>query len=170
MQNYFDTERFVLKPGTTDRLNPDLAMLQRQLDAGGIMAALRSLNARVGHRFTAVYKFQGEMQRAVFICDKLGQPGPCLNAIPIADSLSRFITPTQPFGVADSTTDGRLSEYKYRGVVASYYGVSLSQAGGKPVGSLCHFDFDVQPVPEPEECIFMNRARSLLLTRLNGFH
>ena len=57
MQNYFDTERFVLKPGTTDRLNPDLAMLQRQLDAGGIMAALRSLNARVGHRFTAVYKF-----------------------------------------------------------------------------------------------------------------
>lgn len=157
-------------PPGVDWLRQDLARLLGQLDTEGVMAALKSLNARVAHRFTAVYKFQGEMQRAVFIYDKLGRPDACLNTVAVADSFSQFATPSRPFCVTDSATDDRLGKHRYRGVVASYYGVLLTQASGKPAGSLCHFDFNPQAMPAPEECVFLNRAKNLLLTRLNGFN
>jgi hypothetical protein len=150
-------------------LGRELAMLQTQLNSGGAMAGLQFLNGRVPHRFTAIYKFQGAMERAVFIYDKLGQPNERLNAIPLVDSFSQYITASTPFSVTDSATDGRLGEHKHRGVVSSFYGVSLLQADGMPTGSLCHYDFDAQAMPTPEECIFLNRAKSLMLTRLNGF-
>jgi hypothetical protein len=169
MLSNFDTDPSFLKLSTLSGLDHGLAMLKSQLDAGGIMAALKYLNSRIGHRFTAIYKFQGSMQRAVFLYDRLGQPGARLNAIATSESLSRFITVAEPFGVTDSATDAFLNENGHRSLVTSFYGVSLSRAGTKPTGSLCHFDLKPQALPSPVERDFLTRARGLLFIRLNGF-
>ena len=157
------TRLFKPNPPAIHGLQRDLDMLLSQLDTSGVRAALKFLNARVAHRFTAVYKFHGDMLHAVFIYDKLNKPSTGLNALTSAGSFSRFLTPTSPFCVTDSATDERFAEHKHRGVIASYYGVLL------PSGSLCHFDYAPQAMPAPEECIFLNHARHLLLTRLKGF-
>ena len=144
-------------------------MLKSQLDDGGILAALKYLNSRIEHRFTAIYKFQGSMQRAVFIYDKLGNSGNRFNAIARSESLGRFITVTQPFGVTDSATDPFVKAHGHSSPVTSFYGVSLSPGNATPTGSLCHFDVKPQSVPSPVERDFINRARNLLFIRLNGF-
>lgn len=144
-------------------------MLKSELDDGGIMAALKYLNGRIDHRFTAIYKFQGPMQRAVFLYDKLGHSGNRFNAIPTSESLGRFITSAEPFGVTNSATDAFMNEHGHRSLVTSFYGVALSPADTRPTGSLCHFDLKPQTLPSPVERDFLNRARSLLFIRLNGF-
>jgi len=169
MPSNSDTDPSFLKLSTLSGLNHGLAVLKSQLDDGGIMGALKYLNSRIEHRFTAIYKFQGSMQRAVFLYDKLGRPGTRFNAIATSESLGRFITVSQPFGVTDSATDAFLNEHAYRSLVTSFYGVSLSQANTRPTGSLCHFDLKPQSLPSPVERDFLNRAKSLLFFRLNGF-
>ena len=144
-------------------------MLKSKLDAGGIMAALQYLNSRIEHRFTAIYKFQGPTQRAVFLYDKLDHPGTRFNAIATSESLGRFITVSEPFGVTDSATDEFMQAHGHRSLVTSFYGISLSPSDTRPTGSLCHFDLKPQSLPSPVERDFMNRARSLLFIRLNGF-
>ena len=144
-------------------------MLKSELDDGGVMAALKYLNGRIDHRFTAIYKFQGPTQRAVFLYDKQGQSGSRFNAIATSESLGRFITVSQPFGVTNSATDAFLSENSHHCLVTSFYGVALSPANTKPTGSLCHFDLKPQKLPSPVERDFLNRARNLLFIRLNGF-
>ena len=146
-----------------------MAVLKSQLDAGGILAALKYLNSRIEHRFTAIYKFQGPMQRAVFIYDKLGHSENRFNAIARSESLGRFITVSQPFGITDSATDPFVKAQGHSSPVTSFYGVSLSQGNTTPTGSLCHFDLKPQSVPSPVERDFINRARNLLFIRLNGF-
>ena len=169
MLSNFDTDPSFLKLSALSGLNHGLAVLKSELDDGGVMAALKYLNGRIDHRFTAIYKFQGAMQRAVFLYDKLGHSGSRFNAIATSESLGRFITVSQPFGVTDSATDAFLSEHGHRSLVSSFYGVALSPAGTKPTGSLCHFDLKPQGLPSPVERDFLNRARSLLSIRLNGF-
>ena len=169
MLSNFDTDPSFLKLSTLSGLNHGLAVLKSQLDADGIMGALKYLNSRIDHRFTAIYKFQGSMQRAVFLYDKLGHPGNRFNAIATSESLGRFITVSEPFGVTDSASDAFLNENGHRSVVTSFYGVALSQAHTKPTGSLCHFDVKPQSLPTPVERDFLNRARNLLFIRLNGF-
>ena len=169
MPSNFDTDPSFLKLSTLSGLNHGLVVLKSQLDDDGIMGALKYLNSRIEHRFTAIYKFQGPMQRAVFIYDKLGNSGNRFNAIARSESLGRFITLSEPFGVTDSATDAFLNENGHRCLVTSFYGVPLSQGNTRPTGSLCHFDLKPQGLPSPVERDFLNRARSLLFFRLNGF-
>ena len=169
MPSNFDTDPSFLKLSTLSGLNHGLAVLKSQLDAGGIMGALKYQNSRIDHRFTAIYKFQGPTQRAVFLYDKEGQPGSRLNAIEMSESLSRFITASEPFGVTNSATDAFLIENGHRSVVTSFYGVALSPSSTRPTGSLCHFDLKPRKLPPPVERDFLNRARNLLFIRLNGF-
>lgn len=169
MSSNFDTDPSFLKLSTLSGLNHGLAVLKSQLDAGGIQAALKYLNSRIEHRFTAIYKFQGPMQRAVFIYDKLGHSENRFNAIATADSLGRFITASKPFGVTNSACDTFLHAHGHCSLASSFYGVSLAPADTRPTGSLCHFDLKPQSLPSPVERDFLNRARSLLFIRLNGF-
>lgn len=169
MSGNFDTNPALLKLSTLTVLNQGLAVLKSELDVGGIMAALKYLNGRVEHRFTAIYKLQGAMQRAVFLYDKQGQPDPRFNAMTTSDSLGQYLTTSEPFGVANSATDAFLLERGHRSLAVAYYGVSLSPADTRPTGSLCHFDLKPQLLPSPVERDFLNRARSLLFIRLNGF-
>lgn len=170
MLSNFDTDPSFLKLSTLSGLNHGLAVLKGKLDDGGIMAALKYLNGRIDHRFTAIYKFQGPTQRAVFLYDKQGQSGTRFNAIPTSESLGQFITVSQPFGVTNSATDPFLSENGHSSLVTSFYGVALSPADTKPTGSLCHFDLKPQTLPSAVERDFLNRARNLLFIRLNGFN
>jgi hypothetical protein len=65
-----------------------LATVLGALCASGIQGALQALNERVPHRFTALYRFDGNVQRAVFVHDRLGQPCAWLNALPLASVAS----------------------------------------------------------------------------------
>ena len=169
MFNNFDTDPSFLKLSTLSGLNHGLAVLKSELDDGGVMAALKYLNGRIDHRFTAIYKFQGPTKRAVFLYDKLGHNNTHFNAIATSESLCRFITLSTPFGVTNSATDTFLSENGHRSLVTSFYGVALSPADTQPTGSLCHFDLKPQKLPSPVERDFLNRAKNLLFIRLNGF-
>lgn len=155
------------KPPSPDLVNQDLAKLLGQLHDGGVKAALKFLNQRVAHRFTAIFKFQGDEQRTVFVYDKLGLSPTLPTAMPIVDTSSQPATASRPFTItAQNSFPGG---HAHCLVVRSYFGVPLSQAGRRPAGSLCHLDFNVQAMPAPEECVFIDRAKNLLLTRLNGF-
>jgi hypothetical protein len=72
---------------------------------------------------------------------------------------------SQPFSI-----DSALPERSYLGKAVSYTGVLLAQANGRLAGSLCHLDFTASAVRCPEDEYFLlNRAKMLILHRLNGF-
>jgi hypothetical protein len=143
----------------------DLATLLSELYAGGIQRALKTLNARVPHRFTALYRFDGKLQRAVFVHDRLHLPCAYLNALPLPERVAQRLTSSRPFSVA-----GASAPHTSPGRPVSYFAVLLPNAQGRPTGSLCHMDFTNSAVDCSEgECLFLQRAKTLLLTRLNGF-
>ena len=156
-------------PAIGEWLNEELAKLKNQLRLGGVAAALKFLNSHVEYRFTAIYRFQGKMQYAVYIHDRFNQPTERFNTVVMMDGFCQYITVSEPFGMRDSATDKRISEHNRHSQIRSFYGVPLGEAAGKPLGSLCHFDFTAGSLPATQECIFLNRAAGLLLTRLNGF-
>ena len=63
--------------------------LEEAMERGGIHGALRFLNARSPYRYTAIYRFVGEMVRNLYLFDRLGtvsaDPSPVSWAIHFVD-------------------------------------------------------------------------------------
>lgn len=121
------------------------------LNAQGLHAALRYLNARTRHRFTGVYRFSHPTLRSLCLFDR---ENPTLNVgsdNPMAETYCSIIDETSaPFALDDSATDGRVAAHGARDRVISYCGVPLFGADGSAVGSLCHFDLRPRIVPRAE--------------------
>jgi hypothetical protein len=151
--------------------NPQVAQLMRQIEAeiaeGGLVAALSFLNARVPHRFTAVYRLDGPVLRNVAVADKHRHlDAPDLQVVPLTDSFCQFVLRDRLFLTIDSGADARLAGHPYSGIVGSYVGVPISRGKGTLDGTLCHFDMANHPISD-DEFLLLARAAHLMPTFLD---
>jgi GAF domain-containing protein len=121
--------------------------------------------SRTPYRYTGIYRFDGEMMRAICLHDRKGEDSASLDAVPLGDSFCQFAMTQGGFETRDSGTDPRLEGHAYRGVLNSYYGLPLSISPGTIYGTLCHFDFDPQQISD-NEIEFLESVRPILMNRL----
>ena len=122
-----------------------------QCNLHGLDAALEQLNRRVTHRYTAVYRLEGELLRNVALVDKTGEARPeYLAEVPIGTSFCQFVLRDGAFLTSNSGQDDRLIGHPYQGVMVAYHGVPVPGDNGTLYGSLCHFDVQEQPLSDLE--------------------
>jgi len=106
----------------------------------GVHAALAYLNRRTPHRYTGLFRFEGDMLRNEALVDgnqPLVQQG---DDTPLAATFCALVGRQQePLEILDAATDPA-----FRGLVdtpvMSYCGVLIRDAQGQPYGTLCHYD------------------------------
>lgn len=126
----------------------------------GLEAALRELNARVPHRYTGVYRFEGDLMRNLALVDKAGEARPeHLAAVPFKDSFCQYVLRDGGFQSGDTGADRRLDGHVYQGVLLSYHGVPVLDDAGQLFGSLCHFDQDSKKLSDGEFAMMQRVAR-----------
>ena len=110
------------------------------LDTEGVHAALRFLNSRTPHRFTGIYRYDGDMLRNVYLFD-LYDPGSTQGQdVPMVDAYCANVGRAGS-GIAFSNVDTDPTvETKSGSPVISYCGALIRDARGNPYGTLCHFD------------------------------
>jgi GAF domain-containing protein len=132
------------------------------LSAEGPSAALRYLNEGVPHRYTSVYRFDGELLRNVLLCDKRNQVRPeFLMAVPFGQSFCQFVLKDRTFSTSDSEHDPRLEGHPSRGVVVSYHSVPVLDDSAQLWGTLSHFDMQSRPLADEEFDLLERAARVL---------
>ncbi|MBO9516251.1 MAG: GAF domain-containing protein [Variovorax sp.] len=128
----------------------------------GPEAALQYLNSGVPHRYTAVYRFEGELLRNVLLHDKRGQLRPqFLIAVPFKQSFCQFVRRDQVFRTDDSASDERLVGHPYRGVVVSYHSAPILNEEGALWGTMSHFDMSSHSLTDAEFELLERAARAL---------
>lgn len=147
-------------------VNPtQLAELQAAIDESGIRGALARLNSYSGHRFTALYIFDGEINKNLFFYDRQ-QPqvesAGDFDDLPVTVTYCVYVRRFgQPFCVEDSLRDDRVAEHPAKNTVRAYCGVPLLDRYGSAFATLCHFDF--APIADDEEHIELMHALATVL-------
>lgn len=120
-------------------------------ESRGLAEALGQLNRRVPHRFTAVYRLEGDLFRNIALIDKAGEARPeYLEEVPMGISFCQFVLRDGAFLTTNSAHDDRLDGHPYKGVMVAYHGVPIPGAGGTLLGTLCHFDLLERPLSDAE--------------------
>ena len=136
--------------------------LREALERGGTRAALRYLNARTRHRFTALYAFDAPWLRNVCTVDRENPDLLVTADCRIADSYCRFVyEDAQRFVIEDASSDARLGGHPKRHELLGYCGVPVLGDGGACVGTLCHFDPRPRLAPMAELSLLERAARLL---------
>lgn len=128
----------------------------------GVREVLARLNERVPHRYTAIYRLDGDMLQCVHLIDKTGavQPG-FLAEVSLQDSFCQFVFRDGIFLTENSAFDHRLDGHPYQGIVVSYHAIPLVVNGGTLFGTLCHLDTVPRDLPEPELDLLQRVATAL---------
>lgn len=125
-------------------------------------AGLSYLNARIQHRYSAVYQLNNGVLRNLYVFDKLGEVVPeFLQEVPLQDSFCQFVLRDGVFRTVGSAEDGRLDGHKYQGAIGSYHGLPIVDNFGELFGTICHFDIEPLSMAEEEFLIFKKAARVL---------
>ena len=135
------------------------------MEAGGVAKALEFLNSRTGYRYTAIFRFEGDVMRNIWLYDRLGEDGANFSSVPLGDSFCQYVMAENGFSTSDSSSDERLSSHAYRGILNSYVGLPLSRNPGSIYGTFCHFDFSPQAVPD-NELLFLESVTPELMRYL----
>ena len=132
------------------------------LQRAGVDEALRVLNQRVPHRYTAVYQLDGTVLRNLFLYDKQGEIRPeYLAEVDMGDSFCQFVLREGAFLTDNSAFDRRLDGHPYQGKMVAYHGVPVAGPDGRLLGTLCHFDTEPRGLVS-EEFACLERAARLL--------
>ncbi|HEX2546838.1 MAG TPA: GAF domain-containing protein [Ramlibacter sp.] len=124
---------------TTSDLEQFCGLLAEQ----GLHAALAFLNARTPHRFTGVFRFDGETLRSVALVDKWDGEVRRGEDVPLSEAYCAVLHDgADVLEVLDGPADERYPHMQ-ASPVASYCGAVIRDADGEPWGALCHYD--VQP-------------------------
>lgn len=128
-----------------------VAEVRSILETAGFRAALEFLNQRVPHRYTIVYRFDGEAFYGMVVVDKLAQPVPSLfNRVPFVDSFCQYTVAEGEFSTPASLQDHRLEGHLHRANVQSYCGLPLTDPSGALYGTFCHLDLVPQTIGDAE--------------------
>lgn len=106
----------------------------------GVRKALAYLNQRTPHRYTGLFRFEGEVLHNEVLVDgnqPLVQQG---DDVPLAATFCSLVGRQQvPLEILDAATDTQFGGLIDTAVV-SYCGVLVRDAQGQPYGTLCHYD------------------------------
>lgn len=126
--------------GVPPPLKADVEDFARRLAESGLRAGLSFLNKRTPHRYTGVFRFDGDMLRNVALVDKWDISVDHGNDVPLEAAYCAHLHRTgEPLDVANGAADPRVPWMKGSPVV-SYCGSVIPDAAGNPWGALCHFD------------------------------
>lgn len=140
----------------------DIRFFSSLLAGDGPQVALAYLNEAVAHRYTAVYRLEGGTLTNVFLHDKKGEVRPeFLAVVAFDDSFCQFVLRDGAFRTDDSAREPMLDGHPYQGVMVSYHGAPLIDAGGELLGTVCHFDVVSHPLVDPEFELLCKAARLL---------
>ncbi|NVO86464.1 hypothetical protein [Hymenobacter terrestris] len=111
------------------------ALLQQQ----GVHAALAYLNYRTPHRYTGVWRFDGDMLRSEALFDrKMAAVRQGADA-PMAATYCSLVGRTEaPVQILDATVDPQALGIETP--VISYCGALMRDGEGRAFGTLCHYD------------------------------
>ena len=110
---------------------------------------MRWLNQQTPYRFSAIFRFDGDMLRNVCLVDRLNPAVTKCPDQPVTDSYCIYIRRTaQLFDLPDSRADERVAGHPKQNSYHSYYGVPLFDRQHRMVGTVCHFDMAPVRVPE----------------------
>jgi len=142
------------------------AALRELLASQGVMPALDWLNERTNYRYTGIYKYDGDVMRAVHVFDRHAEHRTWLRAVPLNRSFCRYVLQHGEFLTTSASQDPRLGGHPYEGLVESYYGRLLRREDGAPYGTFIHFDMEPRVIA-PRELGFLQEAVPLLLPYLD---
>ncbi|CAA2109678.1 GAF domain-containing protein [Variovorax paradoxus] len=129
----------------------DFSRLSAVLKSKGSAAALAYLNDGVPHRFSGVYRIEGDNLRNVLLFDKLHQVRPAfLEVVPMDASFCQFVVRDGLFRTNNSSTDTRLAGHPSQGIVVSYHAVPVIDSDRALLGTLSHFDLIERSIDDAE--------------------
>ena len=135
----------------TDRASAELAALLDIARRDGVPELLSRLNARVPHRYTAIYQLVGDTLKCQHLIDKTGAvQTEFLAEVPLRDSFCQFVIRDGIFLTENSAFDHRLDGHPYQGIVVSYHAIPLVTRAGVLYGTLCHLDTVACALSDPE--------------------
>ncbi len=128
-----------------------LLELKTSFTRGGARLAVAFLNSRTRHRFTSLYRFDGETLRNITFYDRENPTVESCEDIPIEASYCVFVRDTsKKFLVEDAASDTRVKDHPKKATLRFYCGVPLLDRDGKMFGSICHFDLEPGRIAEGE--------------------
>jgi len=118
---------------------PEIGVFTTILQQQGVHAALDYLNRRTPHRYTGLFRFDGDILRSEVLFDR-NQPNVRQGLdVPMAVTYCALVGKQEaPLNILDAATDPRA-----QGVdtpVISYCGVLIRDDQGRAYGTLCHYD------------------------------
>lgn len=123
-------------------VNAILDRLRALLHAGDLRGAVILLNSLAPHRFTSLFRFDGEMLRNVVFFDRENPAQETVDDIPVAASYCVFVRDGRgTFTVPDAVCDRRVDGHPKQPIFRAYCGVPLLDDRGRMFGTICHFDF-----------------------------
>lgn len=138
------------------------AMFRAALENAGVPASLAVLNGGIAHRYTGIFRLDGDVLTNVHLYDKQGGPvPPALRSVVLTDSFCQVVLREGELRMDDSTHDPRVASSPFRGEVQAYHGVPIVDAAGQLVGTLCHFDVQQHTLDDDEFQCLQQAARLL---------
>jgi CheY-like chemotaxis protein len=146
---------------------PTARRVREALASGGVHAALAFLNKHASHRFTGLYRFDGDTLRSLSLFDREDPSALVGDDAPMSETYCAVVARERaPFVTADATVDPRLVEHPSRLSVRSYCGVLLRNSDSTPFGSLCHFDAAPVAAPGDETLDLLEGAAPIIAALL----
>jgi hypothetical protein len=148
--------------------SPRIQAVHAALVARGVDGAIAELNAGVPHRYTGIFKLDGEWLRNTHMFDKLGEARPeALEAVALSESFCQIVLRDGYFITENTAQDDRLNYSPFKGVVMSYHGVPLLNNFAQLGGTLCHFDMVEQSISD-DEFLCLQEAAKIIPAYLRG--
>ncbi len=131
-------------------MSDQLAHLTETLRTGDLHAALALLNARTVHRFTGVYRYDGDTLRNVALFDRFAPDSKHGGDAPMVATYCAIVPSVgDSLEVTDGRSDSRFPWMQDNPVVY-YCGVQIRDHAGAPIGTLCHYDLQRCEMPSSE--------------------
>ncbi|MGI4741605.1 MAG: hypothetical protein ACRYG7_41080 [Janthinobacterium lividum] len=148
-----------------DHLLPEIGVFMALLQQQGIPAALEYLNHRTPHRYTGLFRFDGDILRNEVLFDR-NQPNVRQGLdVPMAVTYCALVGQREgPLNILDAALDPQA-----QGVdtpVISYCGVLIRDAQGQAYGTLCHYDMQ-RCQERTTDLPLLEAAAQLLYRQLN---
>lgn len=141
-----------------------LSRLRALMREGDVRGTLALLNACTEHRFTSLYRFDGDTLRNVWFYDCEQPERETVEDIPVLASYCVFVRDTETtFRVDNADADARVANHPKREQIRAYCGVPLLDAMGRMFGTVCHFDY--RPLRISDENVALMEALAPLLQR-----
>jgi GAF domain-containing protein len=120
-------------------MQTELDTFSTLLHQQGVPAALAYLNGRTPHRYTGLFRFDGDVLRNEALFDR-SRPGvQSGDDAPMAQTFCALVgREEQPVEILDASMDPRARDVDT--TVLSYCGVLIRDDEGQPFGTLCHYD------------------------------